>query len=113
MGHQSKLMKKLIYILASAALLGACEQKTEVVAPVTAMATPDPANTGQKIRKAPATLTTAAPASVNTKGSLAISVPTAAQTAGQPDLKGGLNVTFDIRGSAPLSIVMDSLDSAP
>jgi uncharacterized lipoprotein YajG len=33
MGSQSKIMKKLICILASAALLGACEQKTDVVAP--------------------------------------------------------------------------------
>lgn len=33
MGNQSTTMKKLICILASAALLGACEQKTETVAP--------------------------------------------------------------------------------
>ncbi len=33
MGNQSTTMKKLICILASAALLGACEQKTDVVAP--------------------------------------------------------------------------------
>ena len=33
MGNQSKIMKKLICILASAALLGACEQKETVVAP--------------------------------------------------------------------------------
>jgi PBP1b-binding outer membrane lipoprotein LpoB len=33
MGNQSKPMKRLICILASAALLGACEQRTEVVAP--------------------------------------------------------------------------------
>jgi PBP1b-binding outer membrane lipoprotein LpoB len=32
-GKQSTIMKKLICILASAALLGACEQKTETVAP--------------------------------------------------------------------------------
>lgn len=32
-GNQSITMKKLICILASAALLGACEQKTETVAP--------------------------------------------------------------------------------
>lgn len=33
MGNQSTTMKKLICILASAALFGACEQKTETVAP--------------------------------------------------------------------------------
>jgi hypothetical protein len=32
-GNQSTIMKKLICILASAALLGACEQKTETVTP--------------------------------------------------------------------------------
>ena len=35
MGNQSNIMKKLICILASAALLGACEQKETVVAPGT------------------------------------------------------------------------------
>jgi hypothetical protein len=61
-------MKTLICILASAALLGACEQKTDVVAPApekkaldnaAALTTP-PASTetGQKIRKATDTTNT-------------------------------------------------------
>ena len=33
MGNQNLIMKKLLCILASAALLGACEQKTETVNP--------------------------------------------------------------------------------
>ena len=33
MGNPIQTMKKLLCILASAALLGACEQKTDVVAP--------------------------------------------------------------------------------
>ena len=37
-GKQSTIMKKLICILASAALLGACEQKTETVTPAAAPA---------------------------------------------------------------------------
>ena len=36
MGNQSTTMKKLICILASAALFGACEQKTETVTPAAA-----------------------------------------------------------------------------
>src|SRR5437868_3943392 len=40
MGNQSKPMKKLLCILASAALLGACEDKT-VVAPTTTSPAPD------------------------------------------------------------------------
>jgi ABC-type uncharacterized transport system auxiliary subunit len=38
MGNQSKLMKKLFCILATAALLGGCEQKETVVAPGTSPA---------------------------------------------------------------------------
>lgn len=38
MGNQSKPMKKLFCILASAALLGACEQKETVVAPASSPA---------------------------------------------------------------------------
>jgi hypothetical protein len=43
-------MKKLICILAGAALLGACEQKTEVVTPASSPA-PDAAATGQKPKR--------------------------------------------------------------
>ena len=43
-------MKKLICIFASAVLLGACEQKTEVVTP--AIPSPPPkSETGQKVRR--------------------------------------------------------------
>ena len=42
MGNQSTYMKKLICILAGAALLAACEQKTETVAPA---ASPAPGKT--------------------------------------------------------------------
>ena len=38
MGNQSKPMKKLICILASAALLGGCEEKTNVVTPASSPA---------------------------------------------------------------------------
>jgi hypothetical protein len=60
-------MKKLICILASAALLGACEQKTDVVAPApekkaqdntAALTPPASTETGQKIRKATDTTNT-------------------------------------------------------
>ena len=43
-------MKRLICILAGAALLGACEQKTEVVTPVVP-SPPAKSETGQKVRK--------------------------------------------------------------
>jgi hypothetical protein len=46
-------MKKLLCILATAALFGACEQKTEVVAPPAppAKETPDPAKAARLNRK--------------------------------------------------------------
>lgn len=46
-------MKRLICILASAALLGACEQKTEVVTPVVP-SPPAKSETGQKVKGATA-----------------------------------------------------------
>jgi hypothetical protein len=57
-------MKKLLCILATAALFGACEQKTEVVAPAPpAKETPDPAKAQRLNRKtapiAPSTTTDA------------------------------------------------------
>jgi len=70
MGKQSKTMKRLICILASAALLGACEQKTEVTptAPAekkesnTTIVNP-PANTEKTKEKTTTnTITNAAPA---------------------------------------------------
>ena len=66
-GNQSTTMKKIICILASAALLGACEQKTDVVAPApekkaqdnaAAFTPPASTETGQKIRKATDTTNT-------------------------------------------------------
>ena len=59
-------MKKLICILAGAALLGACEQKTEVVAPASSPA-PEAAAMGQKPRRDAATLSTAATPAVSTE----------------------------------------------
>jgi hypothetical protein len=51
-------MKKLLCILATAALFGACEQKTEVVAPAAPAAqTPDPAKAQRLNRKTGPTTT--------------------------------------------------------
>ena len=54
-------MKKLLCILATAALFGACEQKTEVVAPAAppAQGTPDPAKAQRLNRKTAPTTTNA------------------------------------------------------
>jgi hypothetical protein len=54
-------MKKLLCILATAALFGACEQKTEVVAPAAppAKETPDPAKAQRLNRKTGPTTTNA------------------------------------------------------
>jgi hypothetical protein len=52
-------MKKLICILAGAALLGACEQKTEVVAPAPVPDKPDAAATGQRPKRDAASLSKA------------------------------------------------------
>jgi hypothetical protein len=58
-------MKRLICILASAALLGACEQKTETIThspptdgAVTVPTPPDKSETGQKVKKTESTTTT-------------------------------------------------------
>ena len=66
-------MKKLICILASAALLGACEQKTDVTVPASDKKAPDNAATGQKPRK-PADATT------NTLSSAAVAPATSTET---------------------------------
>lgn len=52
-------MKKLLCILATAALFGACEQKTEVTAPVAPAQTPDPAKAQRLNRKTGPTKTDA------------------------------------------------------
>ena len=54
-------MKKLLCILATAALFGACEQKTEVTAPAAppAQGTPDPAKAQRLNRKTAPTTTNA------------------------------------------------------
>ena len=54
-------MKKLICLLAAAALFGACEQKTEIVAPASppAKETPDPAKAQRLNRKTAPTTTNA------------------------------------------------------
>jgi len=53
-------MKKLLCILATAALFGACEQKTEVTAPAApAKETPDPAKAQRLNRKTGPTTTNA------------------------------------------------------
>jgi hypothetical protein len=61
-------MKKLLYILATAALFGACEQKTEVTAPPAAPAqeTPDPAK-AQRLNRKTAPTTTDATTATETK----------------------------------------------
>ena len=59
-------MKKLLCILATAALFGACEQKTEVTAPAAPAATPDPAK-AQRLNRKTAPATTDATTTTETK----------------------------------------------
>jgi hypothetical protein len=65
-------MKKLLCILATAALFGACEQKTEVVTPAAppAKETPDPAKAARLNRR-----TTPAAATTETKTETTTTVP--------------------------------------
>ena len=60
-------MKKILCILATAALFGACEQKTEVTAPAAPAQTPDPAKAQRLNRKTAPTTTDATTTTTETK----------------------------------------------
>jgi ABC-type uncharacterized transport system auxiliary subunit len=83
-------VKKLLCILAAAALLGACEQKTEVTAPAAPAQTPDPAKAQRLNRKtgptktdATTTETTTAPA--NTDATTTTETKTESTTTSTPN----------------------------
>lgn len=60
-----------------------------------------------------ATAVTASPAAVITPARLQITVPQARALQGPPDMKGMQVADFDILGSSPLTVVYDTVDSAP
>jgi hypothetical protein len=73
-------MKKILCILATAALFGACEQKTEVVAPATPAQTPDPAKAQRLNRKTAPARTDATTTETKTESTETKTEPTTTTT---------------------------------